>query len=545
MADYEVSGTLYFDTREGGSSGYGDLKYRIWKAGGGMYMYLNVLHDRIKTLTVSYSGGGSKTYTVDQYHHPEYTGMFSLALESEYLAAYVNNKYAVTFSGKSDEGYTILWGTEDEGMINHLTRTYITVGEDNPNRLPTASISVPTLFAGKTAKITWSTSDADGDTVYTRSLVRYIKMPGQSNFAAQKTLISSETTATSFTDTIPSDAGGAQVYYYLTFTDKVGAIQAKQSSTVTVYTNTAPTEPGTILVAGDITGSTATGGGNVVVSWTASSDVDGNLVGYELEKQEDGGSWTQIYKGSAREFGTTITEGLSTIRYRVRAYDAMGAVSGYTTGTVYTVNNNKAPVITISNIVTDGSIGTFTQDTGAPEVTYTVEDPENTRMTVDEYLDGALLRSRGTFGGSATITFTDDAWIRILNGEHILRIVATDADGSVGTAEVRFTKDIDRIELILLPDVNRETDTRPTLMMVNVQGLIPDGAILQAWATNNANDASPVWEEITSAVLSRNKHIFTNETKTAEKWAVNVRILLERGDAESVCAITSVGGNWK
>ena len=544
MAEYEVSGNLNFDTREGGSSGYGTLTYRIWKGGGGIYMYLNVMHDRIKSLTVSYSGGGSKTYTVDEYHHPEYTYIFQLTLENEYLAAYVNNKYAVTFSGVSDSGNTILWGTDDETLSN-LTKTSITVGEDNPNRLPTASISVPTLFAGKTAKITWSTSDADGDTVYTTSLVRYMKRAGQTSFSERKTLISSDTTDTSFTDTIPSDAGGAQVYYYLTFTDKIGAAQAKQSSTVTVYTNTAPTAPGTILVAGDITGSTATGGGNVVVSWTASSDVDGNLVGYELEKQEDGGSWTQIYKGSVREFGTTITEGLSTIRYRVRAYDAMGAVSGYTTGTVYTVNNNKAPVITISNIVTDGSIGTFTQDTGAPEVTYTVEDPENTRMTVDEYLDGALLRSRGTFGGSATISFTGDAWIRILNGEHILRIVATDADGSVGTAEVRFTKDVDRIELILLPDVNRETDIRPTLIMVNVQGLIPDGAILQAWATNNANDASPVWEEITSAVLSRDKHIFTNETKTAEKWAVNVRIVLERGVAESVCAITSVGGNWK
>lgn len=536
MADYiNESKTIYVGT----SSWVADWQPgEVWVGldSRGLQFAINIMHPDLKSITVSYAGW-SKTFeaVTGEAFYP-----YVIVERGTIFTPFVQNKYKVTFTGTTTSGGALYFG---EDTLNG--KTFFSIGEDNPNRLPTASISVPTLFAGKTAKITWSTSDADGDTVYTRSLVRYIKMPGQSNFAAQKTLISSDTTATSFTDTIPSDAGGAQVYYYLTFTDKVGAAQAKQSSTVTVYTNTAPTAPGTILVAGDITGSTATGGGNVVVSWTASSDVDGNLVGYELEKQEDGGSWTQIYKGSVREFGTTITEGLSTIRYRVRAYDAMGAVSGYTTGTVYTVNNNKAPAITISNIVTDGSIGTFTQDTGAPEVTYTVEDPENTRMTVEEYLDGALLRSKGTFGGSATISFTDDAWIRILNGEHVLRIVATDADGSVGTAEVRFTKDVDRIELILLPDVNRETDTRPTMIMVNVQGLIPDGAILQAWATNNANDASPVWEEITSAVQSRGKHIFTNETKTAEKWAVNVRIVLERGDAESVCAITSVGGNWK
>ena len=412
------------------------------------------------------------------------------------------------------------------------------------NSVPTATISVPTLFAGKTAKITWSTSDADGDTVYTTSLVRYMKRAGQTAFSEQTTLISSKTTDTSYTDTIPSDAGGAQIYYYLAFTDNVGATQYKQSSTATVNTNTAPTAPGSLLVSGDVSGSMATGGGDVTISWTASSDVDGNLTGYELEKQEDGGSWKQIYKGSAREYSTTVAEGLSTIRYRVRAYDSMGATSSYTTGTAYTVNNNKAPVITINNIVTDGSIGVFDQSTGAPVLTYTVTDPENTVMTVEEYLDGVLLKSEETSGGNTrTISFTEDAWIRVLNGEHVFRIVAKDADGSVGSAEVRFTKDVDRIEIILKTAM--ESDTMPTLMMVNVQGLIPAGAVLSAYATNNANDAFPVWENISSAVLSREKHIFSNASKTASKWAVNVRIILERGDAESVCAITSVGGNWK
>lgn len=542
MADYEVSGKLNFDTREGLATGYGTLTYRIWKSGGGMYMYLYAHHNRIKSLTVSYSGGSSKTYTKDNYYSGD---AFYVLVESEYLGSFVNNKYAVTFSGISDAGYTMLWGTEDEVMSN-LTKTSITVGEDNPNRLPTASIKVPTLYAGKDAKISWSTSDADGDTVYIKSLVRYMKKPGETTFSSQETLISSETTVTSYTDSIPDDAGGAQIYYYLTFTDKIGAVQAKQSATSTVSTNTAPTTPGSLLVYGDISGSTAAGGGAVTISWTSSSDADGNLAGYELEKQENGGSWVQIYKGSAREYSTTVAEGLTKIRYRVRAYDSMGAVSGYTTGTLYTVNNNKAPVIAIENDVTDGSIGVFDQSTGAPVLTYTVTDPESTQMTVEEYLDGVLLKSESADSGETrTISFTDDTWIRMLNGEHVLRIVAADADGSVGSAEVQFTKDVDRIEIVLKSAMESDAADAPQLIMVNVQGLIPDGAVLTVLATNNANDAVPVWDDISSAVLSREKHIFTNTTKTADKWAVNVRIILERGDAESVCAITSVGGNWK
>ena len=528
MADYAGRADVEYI---GNGAGWGEMTYRVTVKSYGVYIYVYAHQTHFDSLTVSY-GSQSKTFQAENGS--------VLEEDNNAMFSYEKNRGAVTFSGKNIQGDPIRF----RDASGKYSATTLTVGEDKPNRLPTAYISVPTLFAGKTAKITWSTSDEDGDTVYTTSLVRYMKRSGQSAFSEQTTLISSQTTDTSYTDTIPSDAGGAQIYYYLAFTDNVGATQYKQSSTVTVYTNTAPTAPGSLLVSGDLYGSVATGGGNVNISWTASSDVDGNLSGYELEKQENGGSWKQIYKGSAREYSTTVTEGLSTIRYRVRAYDSIGETSSYTTGTAYTVNNNKAPVITIKNIVTDGSIGVFDQTTGAPVLTYTVTDPENTVMTVEEYLDGVLLKSEETSGGNTrTISFTEDAWIRVLNGEHVFRIVAKDADGSVGSAEVRFTKDVDRIEIILKTAM--ESNTMPTLLMVNVQGLIPAGAVLSAYATNNANDAFPVWENITSAVLGREKHIFANASKTASKWAVNVRIILERGDAESVCAITSVGGNWK
>lgn len=67
------------------------------------------------------------------------------------------------------------------------------------------------------------------------------------------------------------------------------------------------------------------------VSWSAASDADGNLSGYILEVQLNGGSWTQVYKGSARTYSYTVPDSTETIAFRVKAYDTDGAESSYAT----------------------------------------------------------------------------------------------------------------------------------------------------------------------------------------------------------------------
>lgn len=517
----------------GNGAGWGEMIYRVTVREYGVYVYVYAHHTYLKTLTISY-GSQSITFQAEG----------NAVLEEDSYAMFTYEKYkgAVTFSGTNISNNGAIRFRDPSG---NYSLTSFTVGENITNRAPSATIYVPTLFAGRGANVSWSTSDPDGDTVYTVSLVRYMRRPGQASFVAT-TLISSETTVTSYDDFIPSDAGGAEIYYYLGFTDKYTSTQYKQSGTAAVYTNTPPTAPGSIVVSGDIAGVVATGGGTVTVSWAQSSDVDGNLSGYELERQESGGAWRQIYRGGLREYTTTVTEGTTSLRFRVRAYDTMGEYSAYTTGSSYTVNNNKAPKIAVSNIVTDGSIGVFNQATGAPEINYTVTDPEGTVMQVSEYLDGVLLRQMEAASGSTfRISFDAAAWLQVLNGVHVVRIAAVDADGSAGSTEIRFTKDVDVIEVHLKSAMESESDKAPTLLMVNIQGLLPTGCILHAEACNNANDAAPTWEDITNAVLNREKHIFHNTQKTAEKWAVSLRVKLERGEAESTCAITSIGGNWK
>lgn len=127
-----------------------------------------------------------------------------------------------------------------------------------------------------------------------------------------------------------------------------------------ISTNTAPTTPPSITIPSSISG-----GSTITVSWGASTDAEGNLEGYIVEKSVDGGSqWSQIYQGSALSTTNTVTFGTPTVMYRVKAYDSEGLESGYKTSNQVTVINNTAPSappsITVPLTVTGGGTLTIT-----------------------------------------------------------------------------------------------------------------------------------------------------------------------------------------
>ena len=101
-----------------------------------------------------------------------------------------------------------------------------------------------------------------------------------------------------------------------------------------VIVNTAPGKPGIPSF------SEPEGGKALTVSWSAATDADGNLSGYILECSLDGGSWTQIYKGSALSYSYTVPKGTETIAFRVKAYDSYNAESSYATSSTVAVSND-------------------------------------------------------------------------------------------------------------------------------------------------------------------------------------------------------------
>ena len=106
-----------------------------------------------------------------------------------------------------------------------------------------------------------------------------------------------------------------------------------------VSVNTAPGTPSSISYPTSINGGT-----DITVSWGASTDAEGNLAGYVLERSTNGGtSWSQIYQGNARSTTNNVAFGTASVMYRVRAYDTEGLKSGWKTGSNVTVVNNRAP----------------------------------------------------------------------------------------------------------------------------------------------------------------------------------------------------------
>ena len=300
----------------------------------------------------------------------------------------------------------------------------------------------------------------------------------------------------------------------------------------TVIYNQAPTAPSSITVPSEVLG-----GENLSISWAASTDPDGNLSGYVLERKVGSGTWAQIYKGSSRSYTDAITYGWTSVQYRVKAYDTAGAESAYTTSAVRTVTNNRPPVISGS----DTDLGSFT--TTPPSYEYTVTDADGHQVTVVEKLDTTTLRTyTATLGDTNELEITADQWLKLLNGDRALTITATDAKNESTVRTLSFDKAMHSVEFE--QTVAMAADDMPTKALVNIQGSFPTGSTLQVWICNNGNDAEPTWEDITTKALTSQKHFFTNQTKTAASWGVKIKVKLLRGSAEGNCYIQSVGGNF-
>ena len=306
---------------------------------------------------------------------------------------------------------------------------------------------------------------------------------------------------------------------------------ADSDGAYTIIWNQAPTVPGSITVPADVRG-----GNNLTVSWGTSTDSDGNLSGYILERQHDGGAWTQVYKGINRTYTDAITFGWANVAYRVKAYDSAGAESAYKTSATRTVVNNTAPTISGA----DSNLGT---KTGAFNQGYTVTDPDSGQtITVVEKIDGVQKRSyNATSGQNYSFNVTAAEWVKLLNGSHTMTITATDNYGGSATRTYTFTKNETEIELTLSAPLDADDMVTKAIMSVTRQ--IPDGATFSVEMCNNGYDASPTWEDVTQEVISGNKIFLQNKTKTAAQWGFNFRIKVNRNGAAGDCFIVSAGGN--
>lgn len=116
-------------------------------------------------------------------------------------------------------------------------------------------------------------------------------------------------------------------------------------------------------------------------------------------------------------------------------------------------------------------------------------------------------------------------WNSIPNGPVSMTVEC----GSGASKSYTFTLKFNKVETgMVVQGVPVDKTERPTqceLVYALTQG---QGATVNWYVCNNANDTSPAWEEYTGG-----PHTFQNESKTASSWAINWRIVVDGSSAST------------
>lgn len=402
-------------------------------------------------------------------------------------------------------------------------------GSVQTNQPPTtpSSISVPeNISGGSTITISWGAStDPDGN------LEGYIVERSDNGGSSWSQIYQGNATSTQ-----NSVAYGTQsVMYRVKAYDSNGEQSGyRTSSQVEVINNTAPSAPPSISVPTEVKG-----GSTLQITWSTSSDTEGNVSGYVLERKVDDGEWTQVLKENALSFTDTITKGWGTVAYRVKAYDAYNAESAWTTSQTRTVNNNTAPTITC-DYEDNQNLGT---KTSGFTVSYSVNDEDAAdSVTVTEKMDGVVKRTfTATKSQNNSFAVTGEYFMKLLNGNHTMVIEASDGKETT-TLTLTFAKKV--VKAVITLETPMDADAKISICAITVTGHIPTDADYTVEVTNNAKDDSPVWEDCTQECKNGNNYLFQNET-AANGFAFNFRVTAERGDSDEGGYITSIQGGFQ
>lgn len=203
-----------------------------------------------------------------------------------------------------------------------------------------------------------------------------------------------------------------------------------------------------------------------------------------------------------------------------------------------TVSVNTAPTVS-----TDGAA--LGEKNAAFVWKYTVADADGDSLTVTEKLDGKTTKTRTGVTSGTTLTFEQTAnaagFQKILNGSHTITVDVSDGKESDSTSAT-FTKAVHAASVTLAEPLAVDGDI--TVAVLQVTGSIPDDATFRVEVTNNAKDATPVWQDATTEVQKGTNIVFENSTAT-NGATFNFRVSVERGASGEGGYIEAVSGAFQ
>ena len=187
----------------------------------------------------------------------------------------------------------------------------------------------------------------------------------------------------------------------------------------TLSINQPPSAPSSIAASNVI------GNQNATVTLGAATDEDGTIANYIYERQVDGGRWTQFASTSSLTTTDSINDSWTTVTYRAKAVDNLGAEGPYATSQAYTVVHNQPPTA-------PGSINA-TNVVGGQDATITITAATDPDGTVESYVyersvdDSSHWDVIATTSALSTTDTISSEW-----GTVAYRAKAVDDDGASG-----------------------------------------------------------------------------------------------------------------
>jgi glucose/arabinose dehydrogenase/chitodextrinase len=283
------------------------------------------------------------------------------------------------------------------GYSSVATGTTPAAADTTPPSTPSGLIANP--MSSSQIALTWTASTDNVEVI--GYLLERSQGAGSTLFAQVGTVIS----GTSFNDT--SLTGNTVYNYRVRATDAAGNLSGY--STVATATTLVPADTTAPTVPSGV-GSTTAGSSQINLAWTASADNVG-VTGYLVERSQGAGSttFTQIATPIGPSYNDTGLSAATVYNYRVRATDAAGNLSGYSTTATATTSTGSIPAGLVAAYSFNQGAGTTVSDLSGNGNTGTISGA--TWSTSGKY--GPALSFNGT---SARVTINDAPSLRLTSG---------------------------------------------------------------------------------------------------------------------------------
>lgn len=204
----------------------------------------------------------------------------------------------------------------------------------------------------------------------------------------------------------------------------------------------------------------------------------------------------------------------------------------------YFTRNNLAPTISGN----DKHMGVVKDKF---EYVFSISDVEKDKIYYSTYLDNKLLsKQTEAVDGKKYATVIDGMdMIKLEPGKHTFKIVAVDSQGSKSERIITFSRDVQTLIMMLKEPF--ATDVQSKKVLVTPGWSVAKGAEYRVEVCNNGFDENPTWEDATGMVDLSKAYVFQNTKKTASKWGVNIRLMIERKAAKTNSYITGIGGAFE